>query len=128
MSRQAVYYEEIDGNEYPYWFVITVENGEIDWDNDTFYFEVKAPFEKFSRFDFDEYLMGVSIDSADIIRSNTHISTLGITLKNIKKRIIEHEANPLQVRQLIFLMSDIEESLSLFSKELSFNAAAATLL
>ncbi|MEH7392447.1 hypothetical protein [Bacillus sp. JJ1474] len=128
MSRQAVYYEEIDGSEYPYWFVITVEEGEINWNKDTFYFEVKAPFQKFSTFDFDEYLVGVSIDSADIVRSNTHSSTLGITLKNIKKRIIEHEANPLQVRQLIFLMSDIEESLSLISKELSFNAEATTLL
>jgi hypothetical protein len=116
LSRQAVYYEEIDGKQFPYWFVITIDNGEIDWNKDTFYFEIKAPFEKFSRFDFDEYLMGVSIGSTDIVSSNVHKSTLGITLKNIKKRIIEHDASPEHVRQLIFLMSDIEESLSFFNK------------
>jgi len=114
MAKQAVYYEEIDGKQYPYWFVISVESGEIDWNKDIYYFEVKAPFEKFSRFDFDEYLMSVSVGPTDIVRSNIQPSILGITLKNIKERIIDNEANPNNVRQLIILMSDIEESLSLF--------------
>ncbi|MBY0122198.1 hypothetical protein [Bacillus sp. S/N-304-OC-R1] len=120
MSRQAVYYEEIDGQQYPYWFVINVEDGEINWEKETFYFEVKAPFERFSIFDFDEYQMGVSIGSTDIVRSNTQASILGVTLKNIKKRIIENDGDPNNVRQLIILMSDIEESLSLFNKNGNF--------
>ena len=115
MAKQAVYYEEIDGQQYPYWFVISVESGEIDWKKDTYYFEVCAPFEKFSRFDFDEYLMGVSIGPTDIVRSNIQPSILGVTLKNIKERIIDNEANPENVRTFIFLMSDIEESLLLFN-------------
>lgn len=102
MSRQAVYYEEIDGKQFPYWFVITLESGEVDWHKETYYFEVNAPFEQFSRFDFDKYMMSVSIGSADIVQSNTQPSVLGVSLNNIKKRIIGHEANPENVQQLIF--------------------------
>ncbi|MED3573321.1 hypothetical protein ACTHO0_03670 [Cytobacillus praedii] len=43
--------------------------------------------------------MGISIDSANIDRSNTQPSVLGISLKIIKKRRIEHNANPENVQQ-----------------------------
>lgn len=116
MVRQAVYYDEIDGQQFPYWYVISLDEGEISWKEDVYYFDISAPFEKFSRFDFDEYDMGVSIDSADIVRSNLKPGVLGITLQRVKDRIIEKEANPEHVRTFIILMSNIEESLLLSNK------------
>ncbi|USK43763.1 hypothetical protein [Cytobacillus oceanisediminis] len=111
MVRQAVYYDVIDEKTYPYWYGIRFDEGEVDWQKETFYFEVSAPFERIRSSDLDNSLLSVSVDSADIVKSLDHPSKLGISLNRIKKRVLEHDADVREIKQFIILVADIEEFL-----------------
>ncbi|QVY60975.1 hypothetical protein [Cytobacillus gottheilii] len=113
MIRQAVYYDEIDAMIYPYWYGIRFEDDDVDWSEETFYFDVTAPFERIKTTDLDDSLMSVSIDSAEILKSTLRPNRLGISLSRIKARALEQDANVHYIRQFILLVADVEECLLL---------------
>ncbi|UOE54948.1 hypothetical protein [Cytobacillus oceanisediminis] len=111
MVRQAVYYDVIDEKTYPYWYGIKFDEGDVDWKKETYYFEVSAPFERIRTADLDNSLISVSVDSADIVKNLEHPTKLGISLKRIRKRVLEYDADVRDINQFIILVADIEEIL-----------------
>jgi hypothetical protein len=125
--RKAIYYEEIDGGILPYWFGISFENGDVDWTNDTFYFDIEAPFERAYGPDLDLQVLSVSVDYSDILRTNIYKNKLGINLNRIKQRALEYDTDVGDIQQFLFLFSDIEEILSLELWRVDNNASTETL-
>lgn len=117
MPRQRVYYDYFEGNQVPFWYVLTFKNHEIPWENDTYYFEVISPFEYFGRDEFDDSIMSVSINIEDLLTKNLEVCNLGLNLNRIKARIIRHGVDPYMVRQFIIQLPDIEEVLRLLPNE-----------
>lgn len=117
MPRQRVYYDYFEGNQVPFWYVLTFKNQEIPWEQDTYYFEVIAPFEYFGRDEFDDSIMSVSINIEDLLTNNLQELNLGLNLNRIKERILKHGVNPYEVNQFIIQLPDIEEVLKLLPNE-----------
>ncbi|MGD6993949.1 hypothetical protein [Sutcliffiella horikoshii] len=114
MPQQRVYYEYVNGNLVPYWYVLTFEKKELDWDNKIHYYELIAPFEKFERDEFDDSIISISILVADFVVSNAYPGQLGINLSRLKERITRLELDVDIVQQFIIQMPDIEEVSSLW--------------
>lgn len=117
MPRQRVYYDYVDGNLVPFWYVITFRSYEIPWEQETYNFEVIAPFEYFDRDDFDNSILSTSINIEDLLTNNLHKCQLGLNLNQIKQRILKHGVEPWQVSQFIIQLPDIEEVLKLLPNE-----------
>lgn len=117
MPRQRVYYDYVDGNLVPFWYVLTFNPLEIPWEQDTYFFDVIAPFEYFDRKDFDDSVLSSSINIEDLLTNNLHDSQLGLNLIQIKHRISRHGVDPCEVNQFIIQLPDIEEVLQLLPNE-----------
>ncbi|WP_338788766.1 hypothetical protein [Metabacillus sp. FJAT-53654] len=117
MPKQRVYYDYVDGNLVPFWYVLTFRPNEIPWEDETYYFEVISPFEYFDRDDFDDSVLSTSIYIEDLLTNNLQESNLGLNLDQIKERILRHGVEPWEVRQLIIQLPDIEEVLKLLPNE-----------
>ncbi len=117
MPKQRVYYDYFEGNQVPFWYVLTFRPLEIPWDQETYYFEVIAPFEYFERDDFDHSIMSATINIEDLLTNNLHECQLGLNLNQIKQRILKHGVEPWQVSQFIIQLPDIEEVLKLLPNE-----------
>lgn len=128
MIQKLVYYEEIDDSVYPYWFGIKFENGDVDWNKETFYFEIEAPFKRAYGPDLDHQILSVSVDFSDILRSTINENRLGINLVRIKQRAFEYDTDVRDIQQFIFLFGDIEELLTLDLWRVKEDASAKTLL
>ncbi|MFE4133227.1 hypothetical protein [Peribacillus sp. YIM B13482] len=90
---------------------------EIPWEQDSYYFDVIAPFEYFDRNDFDDSILSSSINIEDLLTNNLHASQLELNLDQIKHRISRHGVNPHEVDQFIIQLPDIEEVLQLLPNE-----------
>ena len=117
MPRQRIYYDYFEGKQVPVWYVLTFSLLKIPWEQDSYYFEVIAPFEFFDRNDFDDSILSSSVNIEDLLTNNLHASQLGLNLDQIKHRISRHGVNPYEVDQFIIQLPDIEEVLQLLPNE-----------
>ncbi|MGG1574860.1 hypothetical protein [Fictibacillus sp. NRS-1165] len=117
MPKQRVYYDYVDGSLVPFWYVLTFRPYEIPWEQETYYFEVIAPFEYYDRDYFDDSILSASINIEDLLTNILQISRLGLNLSKIKQRILKHGVEPWEVSQLIIQLPDIEEVLKLLPNE-----------
>lgn len=111
IPQQRVYYEYVNGELCPYWYVLTFEPCQIGWDKPTIFFDVFAPFEYLERDCFDESLISISIFISDLIINGNNPSRLGINLARVKARL--NGLEPELITQFVIQMPDIEEVLSL---------------
>jgi hypothetical protein len=113
MPQQRLYYEFMESELVPYWYVLTFQPCEINWDKLVLHFTPIAPFEYVERNEFDDSLINVSIQLSDFILKQGRPERIGINLNSVKKRIERHGVDPCVVRQFIISPPDINELLSL---------------
>lgn len=121
MPQQRVYFEYINEELVPYWYVLTFQPCEINWDKPVLYFEVIQPFEYIERWEFDESLLSTSIYLSDLIINPVSPTELGIDLRSIKNRILKHGVDPDVILQLIIQFPDIDDVLQLMPNERKMN-------
>ncbi|MBP1917222.1 hypothetical protein J2Z23_004207 [Lederbergia galactosidilyticus] len=117
MPQQRLYYEYENGDLIPYWYALTFDLCEIDWDKPAYYFEVIKPFEYIERIEFDESLISMSIQLADFIFNVNYPNRIGINLKSIKKRIEKHGVDPYIVQQFILSTPELNDFLMFLPQE-----------
>ncbi|MGG3803119.1 hypothetical protein [Metabacillus fastidiosus] len=120
MPRQRIYYDYVNEELVPYWYVITFKHHQIDWDQSTLYFQVTAPFEYFDRDNFDDSILSLSILMSDIVIHKNDPSKIGIHLKRIKETLLNHGADPSLCRQFIIQIPDIQDILHLLPNKRNF--------
>ncbi|MGG3798026.1 hypothetical protein [Metabacillus fastidiosus] len=120
MPRQRVYYDYVNGELIPYWYVLTFKPNQIEWDTSIIYFNIIAPFEYFSRDNFDDSILSISILMSDIVTNKDKPNILGIQLKRIKENILKYDVDPNLCRQFILQVPDIQEVLNLLPNKRNF--------
>ncbi|MFD2442893.1 hypothetical protein ACFSO7_02735 [Bacillus sp. CGMCC 1.16607] len=113
MPQQRVYYDLVNDEMVPYWYVLTFQTGELDWNKPIFYFEVYSPFEFIGRDDFDDSIISTTILLSDLVVQSNTPSQIGINLTSLKKRLSIYNVDCDLVRQFVLTMPDVEEILSL---------------
>lgn len=113
MPKQRVYYDYVNGELVPYWYVLTFKNIEISWDKSGFFFDAIAPFQYFNRDQFDDSILSTSIYMTDLIFNEKCPERIGINLKRVRQRISKFNVCPSEIRQFIIPIPDIDEFLKL---------------
>jgi hypothetical protein len=121
MPQQRLYYEFMESELVPYWYVLTFQPCEINWDKLVLHFTPIAPFEFVERHEFDDSLINVSIQLTDFILNPDIPGRIGINLDNVKKRIERHGVDPYVVRQFVIFPPDINELLSFLPNQKRIN-------
>ncbi|WP_243299735.1 hypothetical protein [Bacillus litorisediminis] len=122
MPQQRIYHDYINEKLVPFWYVLTFRPCEVNWDKHVHYFEIIAPFEHFNRDDFNDSIISTSLYLSDLIISESKPNQLGIYLKKVKHRILQHGIDPELVLQFIVPIPDIDEVLKLipYNRTISF--------
>jgi hypothetical protein len=113
MSQQRIYYEYGENDIVPYWFVITFEACELNWDKPIYYFHLDNLMKYEECNAFEESLYSMSLLISDFIFSNINPGKVGINTSAIKKRILKYNVDPSVIRQLIAPIVVINEVLQL---------------
>jgi len=116
MPVQRLYYDYVDKQVVPYWYVLTFKPCDINWDKPVYVFDAIMPFEFIERDEFDETLISMSIYFSDFIFNKANPGKVGLNLKSIKKRLDKYGVDPYVVRQLIVSLPDIYEVLEYLPK------------
>lgn len=116
MPQQRIYYEKVDNKLIPYWYVITFDVSEVNWDIPILYYEAISPFSFVERDDFDEALASFSVYFSDFVVNKDKPNQLGLNLTAIKKRIYRYDIEPYHIRQFIIQLPDIYEVMKLLPK------------
>lgn len=111
MPQQRLYYDYVDNQLIPFWYVLTYQHCELNWDKPVNYYDAIKPFEYVERGEFDETLISTSIYLSDVIFNRNFPSKIGINLQSVKKRIERHGVDPYVVRQFIISTPEINELL-----------------
>jgi hypothetical protein len=117
MPQQRLYYEYIDEQLIPYWYVLTFQLGTINWEKSVLHFYCIAPFEYVERHEFDESLINVSIQQSDLVFNPAIPNRIGINLISVKNRIKKHGVDPYVVQQFIISTPDLNEILTMLPKQ-----------
>lgn len=112
MPKHQLFYEKVNDEIIPFWYVLSFQNHEINWDKYVIFIEYRYPFEYESRSYFDNSIFSYSVRISDLIFSNNS-SRFGINLKNIRNKIQLHGLDPMMFQQLIIPLPDINDFLKL---------------
>ncbi|MGF2617778.1 hypothetical protein FZC84_12105 [Rossellomorea vietnamensis] len=112
MPQQRIYHEYVNGELVPFWYVLTFQPGEIEWEADAYYFTPIQPFHFEERDQFDDSFVSASLYLEDLLTVE-RLGQIGINLNRVKKRIDRYGAEPSLVRQFIVQMPDIEDVVQL---------------
>ncbi|OAK72656.1 hypothetical protein [Lederbergia galactosidilytica] len=111
MPQQRLYYDFMDGHLMPFWYVLSFDPGEIDWDKQAFYYDAIKPFVFIERGDFDESLISMSISLSDLLFNMDFPNRIGINLKRLKRKIESHRVDPYVIQQFILSTPEINDFL-----------------
>lgn len=117
MPKQRLYYEYIDGQLVPYWFVLTLNPCEVDWDKPVFHFDLIKPLEFVERNEFDDSQISMSIYLSDLIFNNLSTERIGINLTAVKRRIEKHGMDPELFTQFVLSAPEVEDFLLVLPTE-----------
>ncbi len=122
MPQQRLYYEYENGELIPYWYTLTFEMGEINWDKPAYYFDAIKPFECIERSEFDESLISISMQLSDFIFNVNSPNRLGISLRRVKNLIERHGVDPCVVQRFILSTPELNDLLAYLpmKRQLSF--------
>jgi hypothetical protein len=110
MIYSNFYFNELEDEKLPKWFVIDNKKSDINWSNDVLNISMKDVIDEhkeFGQFGFNVsvYLHELSVPAAP--------NQIGINLNSVKCRLEEHELIPSDISNLIIQVTDIEELLSI---------------
>lgn len=112
MPQQRLYYDFMDGQLIPFWYVLSFDPGEINWEKSAFYYNAIKPFTFIERSEFDESLISMSMQLSDLIFNLDHLYRIGINLKSLRKRIERHGVDPYVVKQFILSVPELNDFLA----------------
>lgn len=119
MPQQRIYYDYIDGKLMPYIYVLTFQNGEINWDKPLFEYEAIKPFKHDDIYDFDHSILTCSIFFTDFIFNNNRPLHFKLNLTSIKSRLERDYIDPYVIKQFVLGTFELQELLQLLPKERS---------
>jgi hypothetical protein len=117
MPQQRLYYEYVDGELIPYWYVLSFQSFEVNWDKPIFYFDAIKPFEYIDRDEFDDSKVSMSISLSDLVFNYESPGRIGIRIAVIKKRLEVHKVDPYVVNQFIISVPEVNELLEMLPAE-----------
>lgn len=121
MPKQQIYYEYVNEELVPYWFVLTFQTCEINWNEAVIYLEIAPPFEFIERDEFDDSIISTSLFITDLVMNASQEGKIGIQLNPVKERIERHGLDPDLVEQFIIPIPDINEVLHLLPNTRKIN-------
>lgn len=121
MPEQRLFFEYINGVLSPFWYVLTFQLCEINWDKHVFYYQPIKPFEFVEREEYDESLPGVTIHLSDLVFNYDLPGQIGINLNLVRKRIERNGVEPEVVRQLILTAPELDDFINLLPTERKIN-------
>lgn len=127
MPQQRLYYDYVDNQLIPYWYVLTFEYGGINWDKPVYYYEAYKPFEFIERHEFDDSIITTSISLADLIFNKHKPGQIGLNINAIKEKIFRYGVDPWVVRQLLLPSHEIGELTSMLPGERQMNLVLQTI-
>ncbi|KRG12986.1 hypothetical protein ACA30_16880 [Virgibacillus soli] len=122
MPQQRLYYEYENGELLPYWYCLTFDVGEINWEKPAYYYDAIKPLEYIERAEFDESLISMAIQLSDLIFNVDRPNRIGISLKRVKARIERHGVDPYIIQRFIISIPDLNDLLGYLpeQRQLSF--------
>lgn len=117
MPIQYLDYQYIDGELSPYYFILKLFKGEVDWDKHTFYFDLIAPIKSEEYSKIDETLINCGVSMADLIINKEYPNRLGINLNSLKKRLSFDVHDPSVIEQFILYVPDVKEIIGQFPQK-----------
>ena len=117
MPQQRLYHDYVDNKLIPYWYVLSFELCQINWEKSVYYYEAIKPFEFVERHEFDESLISVSINLSDFIFNYESPNKIGLNLRSIRRRIERYGLDPSLVQQFVLSTPEIEELLMMLPEQ-----------
>ncbi|WP_339165429.1 hypothetical protein [Siminovitchia sp. FSL W7-1587] len=117
MPQQRLYYDYVDGELIPFWYVLTFQHRELNWDKPIHYYEAYKPFEYVERDEFDGTIISMTITLADFIFNRQSPIRIGLNIAVIKNRIMRYGVDPDVVRQFVLSTPEIDDLLALLPAE-----------
>ncbi|OLS34187.1 hypothetical protein BTR22_19045 [Alkalihalophilus pseudofirmus] len=116
MSTQKVYYEDIDGELHPIWFLLKIDTSER-----FARYTVDAPFERFWPEDFHDSMSVITVAQAALVRDPFDSKIFSINLNQVIEDLEAQQANASQLHEASYFLvriDDLEELLQLSVREL----------
>lgn len=120
MAKHQLFYENINNEFVPYWYVISFKKFEIDWDKHVYYTDILPPFIYSNRDFFNTRKVSCTIRLADLVFSDTSVNHIGLNLKIIKNKILKSHFDAEMVNQFIIALPDLDEFLKLIPRKKRF--------
>lgn len=121
MPQQSLYYEYVEKQLIPYWYVLTFSPLELNWDKHIHYYDAIKPFEYTGRDEFDQSIISMPFYLSELIFNNDLPGKIGLHLSIIRKRFESEGVDPYLVRQLILLPHELNEFIEILPKERKIN-------
>ncbi|MGG6309848.1 hypothetical protein [Paenibacillus macerans] len=86
MYDLGVIYDYSEDGSWPAWLMVKPQ-GDFDWKQETLYFPLHTPFQRFSRYDIDDSSFGLSIVQTELVVNMERPDQLGIYLPRVKERL-----------------------------------------
>ncbi|KQL17648.1 hypothetical protein [Cytobacillus solani] len=107
MPVQYLDYQYVDGELSPFYYVLKLFKGEVDWDKHTFYFDLMVPIRSEEYSEIDENLINYGVQISELIINKDYPHKLGINLSALKKRISFDIHDPSVIEQFILYAPDV---------------------
>ncbi|WP_366160642.1 hypothetical protein ABXS71_17045 [Bacillus infantis] len=121
MPQQRLYFDYVGKILVPYWYVLTVKPGELDWDRPVHYYNAHSPFTYYDYNQFDEFQNNMALKPSDFVLNANRPGQIGILLKFIRRRIEEHGVDPYVITQFILSTPYLDDLMLHLPKENQIN-------
>lgn len=112
MAKLKVFYDFHDESIKPFTMVIRFKPGEVQWEKQSFYLSLSAPFQQHMSDEFHD-VTGYSVLLEDLTVNIEKPNTFGVSLSAIKKRYGIVESTNDEPVHFMIRMCDIEEVLQM---------------
>jgi hypothetical protein len=107
MPVQYLDYQYVDGELSPFYYVLKLFKGEVDWDKHTFYFDLMVPIKSEEYSEIDETLINYGVHISELIINKDFPNKLGINLTALKRRLAFDIHDPSVIEQFILYAPDV---------------------
>lgn len=117
MPVQYLDYQYVDGELSPFYYVLKLFTGEVDWDKHTFYFDLMVPIKSEEYSEIDENLINYGVHISELIINKDYPNKLGINLNSLKKRLSFDVHDPSVIEQIFLYAPDVLSLIGQFPTE-----------
>ncbi|TCJ01333.1 hypothetical protein [Cytobacillus praedii] len=107
MPVQYLDFQYLDGELSPFYYVLKLFKGEVDWDKHTFYFDLMVPIRSEVYSEIDDNLINYGVHISELIINKDYPNKLGINLSALKRRISFDIHDPSVIEQFLLYAPDV---------------------